>query len=161
MLVTYIYSWGEVWKTAHFPSSGTRVIPMKRSIHGRPYEETEKGPRFRECAPNSVLARLGDKWTILVMSHLAVATGYRLRFSALKSGIEGITQRMLTLTLRNLERDGLLIRHYFPEVPPRVEYELTEMGASMLPALEGFTSWIRDNWPHIDDCRRAYDALQK
>jgi DNA-binding HxlR family transcriptional regulator len=95
------------------------------------------------------------------MSHLAVATGYRLRFSALKSGIEGITQRMLTLTLRNLERDGLLIRHYFPEVPPRVEYELTEMGTSMLPALEGFTSWIRDNWPRIDECRKAYDALQK
>jgi DNA-binding HxlR family transcriptional regulator len=52
---------------------------------------------------------------------------------------------MLTLTLRNLERDGLLKRHYFPEVPPRVEYELTDMGASMLPALEGFTSWIREN----------------
>ena len=51
--------------------------------------------------------------------------------------------------------DGL--NHYFPEVPPRVEYELTEMGASMLPALEGFTGWIRDNWPHIDACRRAYD----
>lgn len=93
---------------------------------------------------------------ILVLSHLAVADGHRLRFSALKSGIEGITQRMLTLTLRNLERDGLLARHYFPEVPPRVEYELTAMGASMLPALEGFTSWIRDNWPSIETCRRVY-----
>jgi DNA-binding HxlR family transcriptional regulator len=91
------------------------------------------------------------------MSHLAVATGHRLRFSVLKNGIEGITQRMLTLTLRNLERDGLLVRHYFPEVPPRVEYELTEMGASMLPALEGFTSWIRDNWPAIETSRQSYD----
>lgn len=91
------------------------------------------------------------------MSHLAVASGHRLRFSALKAGIEGITQRMLTLTLRNLERDGLLVRHYFPETPPRVEYELTAMGASMLPALEGFTSWIRDNWPQIEQCRHAYD----
>ncbi len=61
---------------------------------------------------------------ILVMSHLAVASGHRLRFSGLKAGIEGITQHMLALTLRNLERDGLLVR-YFPEVPPRVEYELT------------------------------------
>jgi DNA-binding HxlR family transcriptional regulator len=133
------------------------MIQMAKTIHGRPYEETEQGPRFKPCAPNGVLARLGDKWTILVMSHLAVARGHRLRFSELKAGIEGITQRMLTVTLRNLERDGLLTRHYFPEVPPRVEYKLTEMGASMLPALEGFTSWIRDNWLRIDASRRAYD----
>lgn len=133
---------------------------MERSIHGRPYQHTQAGPRFTPCAPHSVLARLGDKWTILVMSHLAVAPGHRLRFSALKQGIEGITQRMLTLTLRNLERDGLLVRHYFPEVPPRVEYELTPMGASMLPALEGFTSWIRTHWPRIEDCRRAFDEAR-
>lgn len=133
---------------------------MDKLIHGRPYEETQEGLRFRPCAPNGVLARLGDKWTILVMSYLAVADGHRLRFSALKGSIEGITQRMLTLTLRNLERDGLLVRHYFPEVPPRVEYELTEMGASMLPALQGFTSWIRDNWPHIEQCRHTYDRTR-
>ena len=95
------------------------------------------------------------------MPHLAVASGHRLRFSALKRSVEGITQRMLTLTLRNLERDGLLVRHYFPEVPPRVEYELTGRGASMLPALEGFTSWIKDNWPRIEECRRAYDGVQQ
>jgi DNA-binding HxlR family transcriptional regulator len=130
---------------------------MDRLIHGRPYVDAAQGPVFRPCAPHSVLARLGDKWTILVMSHLAVASGHRLRFSELKRGIEGITQRMLTVTLRNLERDGLLLRHYFPEVPPRVEYELTEMGASMLPALEGFTSWIRENWPRIEECRRVHD----
>jgi DNA-binding HxlR family transcriptional regulator len=130
---------------------------MEKSINGRSYRETPRGPRFQPCAPHSVLARLGDKWTILVLSHLAVAPGHRLRFSALKSGIVGITQRMLTLTVRNLERDGLLLRHYFPEVPPRVEYELTEMGASMLPALEGFTAWIRDHWPRIEECRQQYD----
>ena len=133
------------------------MIRLEKLIHGRAYEQTEHGPRFKPCAPNSVLARLGDKWTILVMSHLAVADGHRLRFSALKKGIEGITQRMLTLTLRNLERDGLLVRHYFQEVPPRVEYELTKMGSSMLPALEGFTSWIKDNWPQMAESRRAYD----
>lgn len=137
------------------------MIRLDTLIHGRPYEQTSDGPRFRPCAPNGVLARLGDKWTILVMSHLSVASGHRLRFSALKNGIEGITQRMLTLTVRNLERDGLLVRHYFPEVPPRVEYELTEMGASMLPALEGFTSWIRENWPQIAEARTAYDEAQK
>ena len=137
------------------------MVRLSKLINGRPYIETEHGPLFKPCAPNGVLARLGDKWTILVMSHLAVAPGHRLRFSKLKVGIEGITQRMLTLTLRNLERDGLLVRHYFAEVPPRVEYELTEMGAGMLPALEGFTSWIRDNWLRIEACRNAYDKAQQ
>ncbi len=134
------------------------MILVEQNIHGRPYEQTTDGPRFRPCAPHSILARLGDKWTIIVMSHLAVADGYRLRFSGVKNGIEGITQRMLTLTLRNLERDGLVKRHYYPEVPPRVEYELTDMGASMLPALEGFTSWIRENWTRIEECRKTFDA---
>jgi DNA-binding HxlR family transcriptional regulator len=134
---------------------------LEKQIHGRPYEQTEDGPRFRPCAPNGALARLGDKWTILVISHLAVADGHRLRFSALKNGIEGISQRMLTITVRNLERDGLLVRHYFPEVPPRVEYELTEIGASMLPALEGFTSWIRNTWPRIEACRQVYDEAKR
>ena len=136
------------------------MILLEKLINGRPYQETEQGPRFKPCVPNGVLARLGDKWTILVISHLAVVPGHRLRFSDLKRGIEGITQRMLTLTVRNLERDGILLRHYFPEVPPRVEYELTQMGASMLPALEGFTSWIKDNWPRIADCRLAYDTAR-
>ena len=131
---------------------------MDKRIHGRPYEETPTGPLFRPCAPNSVLARLGDKWTILVMSCLALASGHRLRFSELRTGIDGITQRMLTVTLRHLERDGLLVRLYFPEVPPRVEYELTPMGASMLPALEGFTSWIPDNWQRIEASRHAFDT---
>ncbi|MCI4655908.1 winged helix-turn-helix transcriptional regulator [Sphingomonas aquatilis] len=64
---------------------------------------------------------------------------------------------MLTLTLRMLERDGLATRHYFPEVPPRVEYELTQMGRAMLPALEAFTGWIRANWRDIEAAREAYD----
>ncbi|GAB0113516.1 hypothetical protein AcidC75_10400 [Acidisoma sp. C75] len=68
---------------------------------------------------------------------------------------------MLTITLRNLERDGLLLRYYFPEVPPRVEYELSALGASMLPALEGFTLWIKDNWPRIEASRSSYDRAKK
>jgi DNA-binding HxlR family transcriptional regulator len=130
---------------------------MIGTIHGRLYEETEQGPRLKPCAPHDVLSRMGDKWTILTLSLLAIVPGHRLRFSAIKNGIEGITQRMLTVTLRNLERDGFLVRHCFPEVPPRVEYELTAMGASLLPALEGFTGWIRENWPLIEDARRAFD----
>ncbi|WP_404339662.1 winged helix-turn-helix transcriptional regulator [Pseudoalteromonas mariniglutinosa] len=133
---------------------------MSKFIHGRPYQVTTTGPQFKPCAPHSVLTRLGDKWTILVMSHLAVAPGYKLRFSELKRGIEDITQRMLTLIMRNLERDGLIARHYYPEVPLRVEYGLSTMGAGMLPALEGFTSWISDNWQHIEENRRRFDAKE-
>lgn len=127
-------------------------------IHGRPYTETVRGPVLVPCAPHDVLARLGDKWTILVVSLLALAPGHRLRFSAIRHGVQGISQRMLTLTLRNLERDGLLVRHYFPEVPPRVEYELSAMGRGMLPALEAFTGWIRSHWPAIVKARQAFDA---
>jgi DNA-binding HxlR family transcriptional regulator len=109
------------------------------------------------CAPHDVLARLGDKWTILVMSMLAMTPETSLRFSEIKNGIPEISQRMLTVTLRNLQRDGLVLRHYFPEVPPRVEYELTVMGKTMLPALEGFTGWIRENWQAIERSRHAFD----
>jgi DNA-binding HxlR family transcriptional regulator len=131
---------------------------MTRMIYGRPYEAGARGPMLSPCAPHEVLARLGDKWTILVMSLLSLAPGNRLRFSQIKQGVNGISQRMLTLTLRHLERDGLLLRHYFPEVPPRVEYELSMMGKSMLPALEGFTAWIRATWPAIEAARRDFDA---
>ena len=130
---------------------------MSATLHGRNYEDTPLGPRLKPCAPHDVLARLGDKWTILTMLLLAIVPGHRLRFSAIKNGIEGITQRMLTVTLRNLERDGFLLRHCYAEVPPRVEYELTAMGTSMLPALEGFTGWIREHWPLIESARRDFD----
>ena len=131
---------------------------MPQTIYGRPFTLTARGPVLTPCAPHDVLARLGDKWTILVISLLSLAPGNRLRFSEIKNGVKGISQRMLTLTLRNLERDGLLVRHYFPEVPPRVEYELSTMGKSMLPALEAFTGWIRANWPAIVKARQDFDS---
>ncbi len=133
---------------------------MAQTIHGRSYITTDDGPVLTPCAPHDVLARLGDKWTILVMSLLALAPGNQQRFSEIKHGVKGISQRMLTLTLRNLERDGLVVRHYFAEVPPRVEYELSAMGKSMLPALEGFTGWIRSHWPAIEQSRLAFDSRQ-
>src|SRR3982751_3827246 len=136
-------------------------VTLSQTIFGRPFAMTDDGPVVTPCAQHDVLARLGDKWTILIMSLLSLAPDHRLRFSGIKRGVNGISQRMLTATLRNLERDGLLVRHYFPEVPPRVEYELTEIGASMLPALEGFTSWIRDTWPRIEACRRVYDEVKR
>jgi len=116
---------------------------------------------FEPYPSNGICAKLGDKWTAQVIWHLSRASGRGLRFSALKSGIDGITQRMLTLTLRNLERDGLVIRHYFPEVPPRVEYELTDMGTELLRAMERVNAWIWDNLPRIEESRRNYDQADR
>jgi DNA-binding HxlR family transcriptional regulator len=143
------------------PVTGREPLDDRATIHGRPFAMTARGPALAPCAPHDVLARLGDKWTILIMSVLALAPGHRLRFSEIRNGVTGISQRMLTLTLRNLERDGLLVRHYFPEVPPRVEYEVSPMGQSMLPALESFTGWIRANWPAIDQARQSFDARSR
>lgn len=136
------------------------MIRLEELIHRRSDEEAKSDPDFRPIPSNGICTRLGDKWTVQVIWRLSLASGHRLRFSALKNEIDGITQRMLTLTLRNLQRDGLVVRHYFPEVPPRVEYELTEMGAGVLRALEGINSWIRNNLSHIEVCRREYDGAE-
>ncbi|MGV0876516.1 helix-turn-helix domain-containing protein [Martelella sp. FLE1502] len=120
-------------------------------------DKTEDGGSFRPYPSNGICAKLGDKWTAQVLWQLSHADGQKLRYSALKSAMDGITQRMLTLTLRNLERDGLVARHSFPEVPPRVEYELTYMGADLLRALEGVNAWIWDNLPRVEESRRNYD----
>ncbi|HBP29363.1 MAG TPA: transcriptional regulator [Advenella kashmirensis] len=134
---------------------------MPREVNGRPVIETPNGPVLTPCAPGSVLARLGDKWTILVISLLSLSPDTPMRFGALRRGIPDISQRMLTLTLRNLERDGLVARHYYTELPPRVEYELTQRGHSMLKPLAGFTDWIRDTWQDIEASRREYDAAEQ
>jgi DNA-binding HxlR family transcriptional regulator len=130
---------------------------VQREINGRPIIETARGPVLTPCAPGSVLARLGDKWTILVVSMLALTPHTPMRFGAIRRGIPDISQRMLTLTLRSLERDGLVSRHYYPEVPPRVEYELTTRGKSMLQPLAAFTNWIRETWQDIESSRDEFD----
>ena len=115
-------------------------------------------PKLRSCPPHELLARIGDKWTVMVLVALSLAPDNRLRFSELKLSVVGISQRMLTSTVRALERDGLLLRHYFPEVPPRVEYQLTARGLSILPFLHGLIGWIGETWPEIQQSRAAYDA---
>jgi DNA-binding HxlR family transcriptional regulator len=104
-----------------------------------------------------ILDRVGDKWSVLVMSRL----GERMhRFSELRREIEGISQRMLTLTLRQLERDGLVARTVHPTVPPRVDYELTELGRSVLEPLNGLMCWAAQHGTDIAEARRAYDEAQ-
>jgi len=103
------------------------------------------------------LTRVGDKWSILVVVMLASAPGHRARFSQLQKMVEGISQRMLTTTLRQLERDGLLSREVFPEVPPRVEYELTDLGLSLLRPMRNLVLWIGNNWESIKKAREVFD----
>ena len=101
------------------------------------------------------MPRLGDKWTIHVIAMLQEQG--QLRFSELKHGIEDISQKMLTVTLRALERDGLVNRTVFPEVPPRVEYELTPLGRTLLPAMHEFMDWLQQTWPTIEKNREVFD----
>jgi len=103
------------------------------------------------------MPRLGDKWTIHVMAILQSSGDRGLRFSELKSGIEDISQKMLTVTLRALERDGLVTRTVFPEAPPRVEYKLTDLGLTLLPAMHGLMDWLQATWPVIQQNREQFD----
>src|SRR5262245_53005157 len=93
-------------------------------------------------AVSEVLARVGDKWTVLTVSILGRGP---MRFNELKRAIGGVSQRMLTLTLRALERDGLVTRTVFPSIPPRVEYELTALGRSLLSPVTALASWAIDH----------------
>ena len=107
-----------------------------------------------ECGRISeVLSRVGDRWSTLVIYRLSDG---RMRFNALKREL-GITQRMLSLTLRELERDGLVRREAFPTVPPRVEYELTDLGQSLRVPIRALGQWALENLDHIDAARASYD----
>lgn len=99
-----------------------------------------------------VLDRIGDKWTVLVISTLN--TGL-LRYSDVQASIPGISQRMLTLTLKQLERDGLITRTAYPEVPPRVEYELTDLGRSLMDAVMAMAAWAAEHHGEIARNRAA------
>jgi DNA-binding HxlR family transcriptional regulator len=102
-----------------------------------------------------ILDRIGDKWTLLVVATL---DGERMRFTELQQRIPGISQRMLTRTVRHLERDGLVARTAFLEVPPRVEYELTPMGRTPLEPAVALAEWAVDHNPDIELSQAAYDS---
>ncbi len=107
----------------------------------------------RPVAP--ILARVGDKWSILVV--MILSQGPR-RFNDLKRNIDGISQRMLTLTLRGLERDGLVTRTVFPTIPPRVDYALTDLGHSLCVPVTGLGNWAMANIDAIERSRAEFDA---
>jgi len=108
-------------------------------------------------AVSEVLDRVGDKWSVLVVTMLG---GGPKRFNELRRAIASISQRMLTLTLRGLERDGLVTRTVFPTIPPRVDYALTELGCSLLTPVNALGLWARQNRDRIQQARVRFDAAE-
>jgi len=109
-----------------------------------------------ECrAVSDVLSRIGDKWSVLVVELLSHGP---MRFNELRRRIGNISQKMLTTTVRNLERDGFVTRTVFPTIPPRVDYELTELGRDLKVPVQALGNWARANIDRINDSRRRYDA---
>ena len=111
--------------------------------------------KFRDsenCPVRQVLDRFGDKWSMLVISLLGIEEV--MRFNELSQVIGTISQKMLTVTLRKLEADGLIARKHYPEIPPRVEYRLTELGQSLLPLINQMTEWADRNINTIQMSRR-------
>lgn|SRR5579885_130248 len=106
-------------------------------------------------AISEVLSRVGDKWTVLVVETLGPGPK---RFNELRRALGSISQRMLTLTLRALERDGLVTRTVFPTVPPRVDYALTRLGRSLLEPVNGLSAWARANRAAMDAARKKFDG---
>ena len=116
-------------------------------------------PQSSDCrAVSSVLARVGDKWTVLIVALLGDGPK---RFNEIKRMVGGISQRMLTLTLRGLERDGLVTRTVFPTVPPRVDYELTPLGRSLWEPVEALGAWARGHMVEIEAARERFDGRSK
>jgi DNA-binding HxlR family transcriptional regulator len=121
---------------------------------------TSKPPRHTSdtdptCELRKILDRIADKWSLLVIYELA--DGVR-RFSELRRAIDGISQRMLTLTLRQLEREGLVNRTVFAVVPPRVDYQLTPLGSTLLDTIQSLVAWAGEHGHEIADARAAYDT---
>jgi DNA-binding HxlR family transcriptional regulator len=137
-------------KKAHFQNPDTSMAPKHTDVTAPPAEHLPSDCR----AVGSILARVGDKWSVLVIMQLA---GGPRRFNELKRTIGGISQRMLTLTLRGLERDGLVKRTVFPTIPPRVDYELTSLGQSLKTPVENLGRWAFSNLPEIESARATFD----
>lgn len=109
---------------------------------------------YPNCPVRNVLSRVGDKWSMLVLFTLEV--NERQRFKELQRNIPDISQKMLTATLKMLEADALILREAFPEIPPRVEYSLTDKGKSLLPLIDNLLVWASENMEDIIEARKKY-----
>ena len=126
---------------------------VRSAAEGR--RKTQQLGRYDACPIRGVLDRIGDKWSVLIILTLAEQ---ERRFGALRREIPDISQRMLTQTLRDLQRDGLISRHVFPTNPPSVEYRLTALGKSLLAPMAGLVQWSDANHAAIRKARGAFDA---
>src|ERR1043166_5818288 len=125
------------------PASKIALLPVQPHLH-------------EDCrGVASILSRVGDKWSVLV---IIILHDRAKRFNELKRMIDGISQRMLTLTLRGLERDGLVTRTVFPTIPPRVDYELTDLGRGLANPVKALGQWAFEHIPEIERARSKFDA---
>lgn len=108
-----------------------------------------------DCNVRQILDRVADKWSLLVIALLAEKT---MRFGELVREIDGVSKKMLTVTLRNLERDGLIHREIFPEIPPRVEYRLSPLGHTLLGTIQSLVGWVEEHQTQVAQARASFDA---
>jgi len=130
------------------------ATPARSTRRNTDVTKAHAGDHQRCLAVREVLKLVGDKWSVLIVGLLGKGS---LRFSELKRRIDGISQRMLTLTLRGLERDGLLTRTVTPSIPPRVDYELTTLGLTLLDPVRALAKWSEQHRESIQAARDRFD----
>ncbi|MCP5062812.1 MAG: helix-turn-helix transcriptional regulator [Ignavibacteriae bacterium] len=125
-------------------------------------KKKKKMKKDENCPIRNILDRFGDKWSLLILVRLSddytLSDNYKMRFNELHKSIDGISQKMLTVSLRTLEADGLVQRKIFPEVPPRVEYRLSDMGKSLIPLIADLAKWAYENQFQILYSRKKYNG---
>lgn len=134
----------------------TELTPAADECH-RDGREAFQWDTRGDCEVRHILDRVADKWSLLVIALLAEKT---MRFGELVREIDGVSKKMLTVTLRNLERDGLIHREMFPEIPPRVEYRLTSLGRSLLGTIQSLVGWVEDHQAQVAQARAAFDSTE-
>ena len=143
-------------KSAKF--TGKQMTQAKRVTSHAPAPDAVTNPQL-DALVNELIGRVADKWTMLILEVLAERG--ELRFTRISERVEGISQKMLTQTLRQMERDGLLTRTIYPVVPPRVEYKLTELGLTLGGAFCGVWVWAAENLKQVERARRVFDEKAK
>ena len=137
---------------------GTLTSPSSSEVTAEP-PNVDRDPfqwdSREDCDVRQILDRIADKWSLLVVALLERRT---MRFNELRREIDGISQRMLSVTLRHLERDGLIDRTVYPEVPPRVEYRLTPLGCTLLDTIQPLVQWTEQHQAEIAQARTAFDT---
>ena len=143
------------------PQEGTSTSPGSSSVTDPPSTSADcEWDAFQwdvraDCEVRQILDRIADKWSLLVIALLERKT---MRFGELGREIDGISKRMLTVTLRNLERDGLIHRKVYAEVPPRVEYRLSPLGCTLLGTIQSLVRWTEEHQDQVARSRAAFDA---